>query len=59
MLDFYIELLKKCGTFSSACKVYAHILANEDLTEQEKKMLSEVYEAHTAKMPYILDAGEN
>lgn len=56
--DYYVELLKKCRTFYSACKVYAHILADEGLTKAEKDKLETIYNEHTAKMPYVVDAWE-
>ena len=33
IFNYYVELLKECRTFYSACKVYAHILADEELTK--------------------------
>jgi hypothetical protein len=54
--DYYVELLKECNTFYSACKVYAHILADEELTKEEKKKLDTIYEEHMAKMQYVVDA---
>lgn len=56
--DYYVELLKKCNTFYSACKVYTHILADEGLTKAEKEKLEIIYNEHTAKMPYVVDAWE-
>ena len=56
MFNYYVELLKKCHTFYSACKVYAHILADEELTSEEIEKLETIYKEHTAKMPYVVDA---
>lgn len=56
--DYYIKLLKECKTFWSACKVYSYILADKELTKEEKKKLDIIYEEHTAKMPYVMDAWE-
>ena len=58
MFNYYVELLKKCLTFYSACKVYAYILADEELTKTEKEKLETIYNENTAKMTYVLDAGE-
>lgn len=55
MFDVYIELLKNCQTFRSACKVYAHILADAELTKEERQTLDVIYNELTAKMPYIMD----
>lgn len=55
MFDVYIKLLKNCQTFWSACKVYTYILADAELTKEEKEKLGEIYDALTDKMPYIMD----
>ena len=58
MFDVYIKLLKNCQTFWSACKVYSYILADAELTKEEKQTLDIIYNELTAKMPYVMDAGE-
>lgn len=55
MFDYYLEKLKNCRTFWTACKVYSHILASDELTKEEKKKLGEIYDALTDKMPYVMD----
>jgi len=55
MFDVYIKLLKNCQTFWSACKVYAYILADENLTKEERQTLDVIYNELTAEMLYIMD----
>lgn len=55
IFDYYVKLLKSCHTFWSACKVYSHILASDELTKEEKATLGEIYDALTDKMPYVMD----
>lgn len=56
--NYFKEMLKNSHSLTTASKIYAHILACEELTKEEKKTLSEIYDALTAKMRYVADAGE-
>ena len=52
-LKKYIELLKKCKTLQSASQVFVYVIADVHLSEKEKKIFSELYEAKTEDLPDV------
>lgn len=50
-LKKYIKLLRKCQTFPEAVQVFVLVLADENLTDKDKKTFSELYEIKTDDLP--------
>ncbi len=55
LFDYYVKTLKACRSFWSACKVYSYILADAELTKEEKRKLDVIYNELTAGMFYTMD----
>lgn len=54
-LKGYIDALRKCKTFPDAVQVFVLVLADKDLTDKQKKIFSELYEAKTEDLPDIFE----